>query len=517
MKYNSILKAIISVSTLFFINAASATIDTPKLATYKIFLTNHGASINIDPRNMVKGTVYDEPYVIVGRDAILQATLAHSISDPALIDAQLEKMHTNGELKLRLNHIDNESTINGDNKDLLFGYDPEVDLFIIRHFKPELLNDKTEDEQLLFVKEQRAKAILAGKLHIQNKENLPQSTYYRQKYLEDFNDAFKLELLKKYKSAIAKNDDDATNKPYYSIFDITINRLEKKNRDFINLPHYTKDKYLYFLRDILINRVGSLLEATEIRSTYSEDDIQSELVTLNSSTDTDEIRQAHNILVRGGYIPKPKDDDDDAHMSDSNELALRFLAQQEISKKIMVHEFGIKPEGLIVVAQPDNYINMVLQPATDHHILMNDPRTVDTFIDEIIDHADYNDIKIDSLSNTLADFRKNAAMLRADNKKMKVYDLLREQLDRAGLTVVRTPGIMESKDIKVNWINGMTLENEYGESIFTTLTAGDVLDQGLERWLNNNMLHKFKRINFIIGNKEDQQYGYGLNSKIKMH
>lgn len=513
MKYNSILKAIISVSTLFFINAASATIDTPKLATYKIFLTNHGASINIDPRNMVKGTSYDEPYVIVGRDAILQATLAHSISDPAFIDAQLEKMHTNGELKLRLNHIDNESTINGNDKELLSGYDPEIDLFIIRNFKPKLLNDKTKDEQLLFVKEQRAKAILAGKLHIQNKENLLQSNYYRQTYLKDFdgsNNAFRLELLKKYKSAIAKNDDDATNKPYYSIFDITINRLEKKNRDFINLPYYTKDKYLDFLRDILINRVGSLLEATEIRSTYSEDDIQSELVTLNSSTDTDEIRQAHNILVRGGYIPKPKDDD--AHI-----LALRFLAKQEISKKIMVHEFGIKPEGLIVVDQPDNYINMVLQPATDNHILMNDPRTVDTFIDEIIDHADYNEINIDSLSNTLADFRKNAAMLRADNKKMKVYDLLREQLDREGLTVVRTPGIMESKDIKVNWINGMTLENEYGESIFTTLAAGDVLDQGLKRWLNNNMLHKFKRINFIIGNKEDQQYGYGLNSKIKMH
>ncbi|MGL4251469.1 MAG: hypothetical protein ACRCR1_12735 [Aeromonas sp.] len=200
---------------------------TQKNSDVENFKLTHSFSI-IDPRNMVNGTIYDEPYVIVGRDAILQTTLAHSSFDPARINAQLEKMREKGEFKLKLNHIDdNEKTINGDNKKLLSGYDPEIDLFVIRNFKPELLNDKTEGEQLLFVKEQRAKAILAGKLHIQNNENLPQKTYYREKYSKDINNDFKLELLKKYKSAIAKND-DATNKPYYNIFDFSIDHFEKK-------------------------------------------------------------------------------------------------------------------------------------------------------------------------------------------------------------------------------------------------------------------------------------------------
>ncbi|MGL4251468.1 MAG: hypothetical protein ACRCR1_12730 [Aeromonas sp.] len=180
----------------------------------------------------------------------------------------------------------------------------------------------------------------------------------------------------------------------------------------------------------------------------------------------------------------------------------------------MAYELGIKPENLIVVAQPDNYINMVLQPATDGHILMNDPRTVGTFIDDIIDHADYNDINIDYFKDALADFRKNAATIIADNKKIKVYDLIKEQLDRADLTTARIPGIMESKDIKVNWINGVVLESRNNRSIFMTLTADKILDEGLTRWLKYKAVkhNKFETILLVEGNEEDKQYGLAIPS-----
>jgi hypothetical protein len=115
-----------------------------------------------------------------------------------------------------------------------------------------------------------------------------------------------------------------------------------------------------------------------------------------------------------------------------------FLAKMEITKGILAEDLGIPVERLTFISQPDFHIDMHMRPMRPGEIMLNDFGANDDLLKAALEMAEPGSWEAAELGRMRERNSELASVLRPVMREIE------DQLQAAGLTVKRAPGVLES-------------------------------------------------------------------------
>lgn len=171
---------------------------------------------------------------------------------------------------------------------------------------------------------------------------------------------------------------------------------------------------------------------------------------------TDLIQHWIDLLKAGRYMPQHTP----FHVAEKH--ALTIIAMHEITKDKMATELGVKRHNLIVVSQPDFYIDMTIKPITKNKVLLNHHQASLSFLNKL--RKDMPEME-DTISQTIAN-------LQADKAQIQLNHLIEKQLKQQGLKVLRIAGGFTLGGQPINFLGGISGKNATGEPFYITQASG---------------------------------------------
>lgn len=231
---------------------------------------------------------------------------------------------------------------------------------------------------------------------------------------------------------------------------------------------------------VIIGR-DAVLQTTFINKQIYTDALVDDKLKTFIPTD-DAIHRMSIMLEAGGFIDKSLTEDK------IKQTTRRFLAMNEISKDIIADELNTEIEDLVVVSQPDFHIDMYLRPLKDGRVLVHDYEESRKLIRQVLDgdqNSQLTEIQKQRLEQTWLDLEP----LRQESEK--VTKLICDQLEKAGLQAVKTPGVftvgkMERKEPvqPVNFLNGIMGTSPSGEMFYLTNGSSiEPLNHAFSTWI----------------------------------
>lgn len=281
----------------------------------------------VDGGNMLTGQRKDgSPYVLVGRDAILQTALRHMDSDNERFEAKKQQMENDNGFVLSITKPRTLDIYMQRNND------PEIDRLLLESANL-LPVDLTLLEQVEYVKLLRAKSEIfyASSAERALAENGMNLASVKQRILNRY-----IEL---YGSALPVKFD---------------------------LDRHLKNSYT------------SLITMINKESEFNLSLIDEKLKTLSPDNITEE--HLASMLQAGNYIRTG------LPLKEAQLQGRRFIAMMKISEEKMAEELGIDPENLIIIAQPGFHIDMHLRPLENGKVLINDYQFSQFLVQHILDN-----------------------------------------------------------------------------------------------------------------------------------
>ncbi|MGL4251130.1 MAG: hypothetical protein ACRCR1_10995 [Aeromonas sp.] len=382
----------------------------------------------IDGGNMLTGQREDStPYVLVGRDALLQTTLYHSRMDKERIDTKLESMESNGGFNLQLKKKIFRNTTYFEQK----GYDTEVDLILLEaaNLLPPDLDTK---QRHAFAKAARAKAELATTKKDKDNQLVAAKQMLLSKQQSE-------RIIERYREL------------HGDVLPKSFNLLEKLKGDY-----------------------ARLVVSANLESGFSDEQINEALET--QQTDSATLARLSSMLQAGGYQRKAIDSAEQEHQT------RRFLAMMAISQHLMAKELKVAERDLVILAQPGFHLDMAMRPLADGQILFNDPEASMALIKQVLDNdGSLDDNQRQGLSKSLTRLEQQA------ERWHKVYALIRQQLTDAGLTPIATPGSFKVNEREVNWLNGIMGTAQQQPFYITNAASIAPLNNAFSAWLKSKV------------------------------
>lgn len=414
----------------------------------------------IDGGNMLTGQRADgQPYVLVGRDAVLQTTLVHNYLDKERIAVRLETMQINDRFKLKLvtqpdirykeeqcdfacSHIVQE------------GYDPEIDLILLEAagLVPQGLRGL---DRLVFAQFARAKSHLAF-----HRGALAASTEFGNQMLLSQDQITTIE--NRYQTLHGGSLPES------------FNMLNQLKEDYGLLV--AAQRFPPFYTDVLIDKKLSMWQP-----------------------DSAAIDRMVVMLKRGFFIRSSLAD------QEAKQQAVRFLAMNEISKDIMADELNVPRNNLVIISQPEFHIDMCLRPLSDGRVLMQDYEQSQELIQRVLSEqsSDLTEKNKIDLQQTLLNLEQS------HQQRRRITTLIHQQLQDAGLEVIKTPGVFSVGGRKVNYMNGIMGTSSTDNKMFyiTNASSIEALNSAFSRWIQDQQYGL--KVDFVGRAQKD---GYDLNN-----
>lgn len=118
--------------------------------------------------------------------------------------------------------------------------------------------------------------------------------------------------------------------------------------------------------------------------------------------------------------------------------ATDFLAKMEITKGVLAEDLGIPVERLTFISQPDFHIDMHMRPMRPGEIMINDFGANDDLLKAALEMAEPGSWEAAELGRMRERNRELGRVLQPVMREIE------DQLQAAGLTVTRAPGVLES-------------------------------------------------------------------------
>lgn len=379
----------------------------------------------IDGGNMLTGRRADgKPYVLIGRDAVLQTTLRHNYLDRERVAARVEAMQADGLFTLVL---EDEGEDYGVFRE---GFDAEIDLILLEaaDLVPQGLD---RPARLAFARSTRAKAELALE-----RDALTPST--------DFGNQMSL----------SPDQMIAIKNRYWALYN---GRLSGS----------------FDMSDQIKKDYGTLAVARQLAPLYSDALIEQKLTSWQPSSEA--INRMVIMLKRAGFIRQSLTD------KKAQQQAVRFLAMNEISRDIMADELNIPTEDLVIVSQQEFHIDMFLRPLSDGRVLMHDYEESRKLVQAVLDDQN-NELTVQNKK----DLQKTVFELQQlHQQRQSISVLIGQQLQNAGLEVIKAPGVFSVGERGVNYMNGMMGISQKDNVIFyiTNASTVEALNVAFSGWI----------------------------------
>jgi hypothetical protein len=204
---------------------------------------------------------------------------------------------------------------------------------------------------------------------------------------------------------------------------------------------------------------------------------------------TDLIQHWIELLKAARFMPQQMP----MHVAEDH--ALTIIALHEITKDKMASELGIKRRNLIIVSQPDFYIDMTIKPITKNKVLLNHHQASLSLLHKLRE----------DMPEMEADINQTMANIKADKAQIQLNHLIEKQLKRQGLKVLRTAGGFTLNGQTINFLGGLSGQNDAGQPFYITQASGLEGANKLFRNFIYNHLSREIQVYFVGKTMHDRQ------------
>lgn len=413
-------------------------------------INSHGLSMVktlsvIDGGNMLTGRrANGQPYALIGRDALLQTTLLYSHFDQERVAAHVETMQANHDFSLVLETYTERW---GYTNTFQQGHDAEIDLVLLEAANL-VAKDLTDTARLEFARSARAKA--------------------------------------KLNAGSTKTSDNQM------ILSATQRRIITQRYEALHGGHLPK--HFNMLRQ-LRNDYHALVTAQKQFPLYSDTMIGEKLRSFQPEAEA--INRMVIMLQKGGFIRRSLD----VGSPEAQYQAARFLAMTEIAKDIMANELHLSLPDLVIVSQPDFHIDMALRPLSDGYILVQDHQESRNLVQQVLSNGSSRLSEQDKIALQ----ETKAQLERSYQQEQRIFALIHQQLEHAGLKIIKTPGVFwlngspaDNTPLRhVNYMNGImgTSQQDHVPFYITNASSIEALNTAFAGWIQQK--HKNLAVHFV--------------------
>jgi len=175
-------------------------------------------------------------------------------------------------------------------------------------------------------------------------------------------------------------------------------------------------------------------------------------------------------------------------------IAQEFIAKLDITKELMAKDLGIKYENLNIISQPDFHIDMHIRPVGAGQIMVNDYGASIKLLKEVLSKPGLSTDERYTLQDMIKFAREH------HNKADIVTDEIVKELEKSGFKVIRTPGVFEGGNFKINFMNAVPAKNTKDEMYYITNSCPSRL-QNLAKAYEKHMQDMNIKVYYVGGER----------------